>query len=276
MIIRPPNNNTQLHSVNNRGPEYAIPSSPEEPEYRVIEPEEDIVGGNNVEPQYSEASHRPSDAHHAIPNSNRFIAHSPELEAGLEEEVYYSQVESEKTPLAANSGYRNIEHLPSLRNKAGPETKNNHSAIPNDQHTRSENDNIDTPQQSFKKHQPTPSSRYEENTLSANIVGENEQEDDFGGEYATPSTKLLRNTGHQERQDKDNSTNKGYSVPDTTTPTASPSSLLNQNQSTAFDYNGCEDEGEESNYYSTPAQNEMESKALVPRPPSGMYAKVKK
>ena len=119
LIIRPPN--TQLLSVNNRGPEYAIPSSPKESEYEVMDPEEDSLGGTNVEPQYSEISHSPPDAYQAILKNNRFTAHSPE-QAGLEEEVNNSQVESEKTPLAANSGYNNIDHLPSLQNQAGPET----------------------------------------------------------------------------------------------------------------------------------------------------------
>ena len=278
-IVHPQYKPTKNQPLDNgKNHEYAVPSSPE-PEYRELEPEKE----NSAGPYYSQAqsnSQQPPPtrgtsikANNAFNNNsqpnNDQMSRKPTLVIHNENSMKQTE-DSGQYSVPEDPRYHKLNHNDNQIRFAPPP-----SSIKQIDPRPDQVPDPDTPDYNTRRNTSSPQAKspYQNinRTTNRSMKGSNAltsvpndeldgaEEEDYDTEYAAPTTQLLQTTN--DNADNTNDTNKDVN---------------NYRHYSSPDHEEDEEEDEESNYYSTPAQNEDENEALVPRPPSGMYAKVKK
>ena len=292
---KPSTTNNQPLS-NGKNHQYAVPTSPTEPEYRELEPEMENSGG----PYYSQAKQLnvqqqppPTRVTSVKTNNNAFNNNSNPLNHNVSRKptlvmknekcdmVQLPPEDSGEYSVPDDPRYHKLNHTNNQIRFTGNSIKQQEprQVQPPDPVTPDYNTRRDT-----NPPPPTTKSQYQniDRTTNRSVKGSNAlpsikndyldgaEEEDYDTEYAAPTTQLLQ-TDLDLNLDL---SNKGVGGKDINRNTKNYQHYSSPDQHDGEDEN---EEDEESNYYSTPAQNESENEALVPaRPPSGMYAKVKK
>ena len=257
--MSPVNDSNTKGSKNGNRNEYAMPSSPE-PVYRELEPEVNTGGGG---PYYSQASGAAGTKETDTKNTiSSYPDHNNTKSTPVNETNDPEASNEYSVPDEPRYHKPNINHskfrTASMEQQTIRADNVSKSVTPDYNINRKINSTKDmSPDHNFSGTTTNPGKG--SNTLSSIPIYtiHDGDRDEHDTEYATPTTRLLKKD--ESNSDKEDANYRHYSAP-----------------KHADDEQQENDSDNDPDYYSTPAQNESEQEALVRRPPSGMYAKIKK